>query len=77
MFEKQNYFDCLMKVSKALESFDTLEPPSANLKAKLPAVYQTVKDCYILSANCYIRLDQQKHAKECLKMILKVEPSDA
>ena len=57
LFEKQNYFDCLMKVSKALESFDTVEPPSANLKANLPAVFKTVKDCYLLSARCYIRMD--------------------
>ena len=28
MFEQQNYFDCLMKLSKALDSFDTMEPPS-------------------------------------------------
>ena len=65
-----------MKLSKSLDSFDTIEPPSANLKKNLPKVYKTVKDCYLLSASCYIRLDQQKHAKNCLKLILKVEPSD-
>ena len=76
LFETQNYFDCLMKLSKSLDSFDTIEPPSANLKKNLPKVYKTVKDCYLLSASCYIRMDQQKHAKNCLKLILKVEPSD-
>ena len=66
-----------MKLSKALESFNTIEPPSADLKANLPAVYKTVKECYLLSASCYIRMDQQMHAKNCLKLLLKVEPSDA
>ena len=66
-----------MKLSKALDSFNTVEPPSANLKIKLPAVYKIVKDCYVLFAICYIRMDQQSHAKNCLKLILKVEPSDA
>jgi len=66
-----------MKLSKALDSFNTMEPPSADLKEKLPRVYKTVKDCYLLFASCYIRMDQQKHAENCLKLILKVEPSDA
>ena len=57
LFEQQNYFDCLMKVQKALESFNTVEPPSANLKENLPQVYQTVKDCYLLFASCYVHLD--------------------
>ena len=39
LFEQHNYFDCLMKVSKALESFNTVEPPSANLRENLPQVY--------------------------------------
>ena len=60
MFEQQNYFDCLMKLSKALDSFDTMEPPSSNLKKNLPGVYKTVKDCYLLSSSCYIRMDQQE-----------------
>ena len=77
LFEQQNYFDSLMKLSKALESFNTMEPPSANLKENLPSLYKTIKDCYILSASCYIRMDQHEHAKNCLKLILKVEPSDA
>lgn len=54
-----------------------MEPPSANLKTNLPSVYTTVKDCYLLTARCYIRLDQVKHAKNCLKLLLEVEPSDA
>ena len=57
-FEQQNYFDCLTKVSNALDSFNTMEPPSASLKINLPSVYKTVKDCYLLSANCYIQMDQ-------------------
>ena len=77
LFEQQNYFDSLMKLSKALESFNTIEPPSANLKQNLPSLYKTIKDCYVLSASCYIRMDQHEHAKNCLKLILKVEPSDA
>ena len=76
LFERQNYFDCLEKLSKALDSFNTMEPPSANLKSNLPSVYKTVKDCYLLSTSCYIRMDQQDHARSCLKLILKVEPSD-
>ena len=31
LFDEQNYFDCLEKLSKALDSFNTIEPPSANL----------------------------------------------
>ena len=77
LFAEQNFFDCLECLSKALDSFNTTEQPSANLKAKLPSVYKTVKDCYLLSASCYIRMDQQDHAKLCLKIILDVEPSDA
>ena len=65
-----------MKLSKALDSFDTMEPPSSDLKNNLPGVYKTVKDCYLLSASCYIRMDQQEQAKYCLKLILKVEPDD-
>ena len=57
LFEQQNYFDSLMKLSKALESFNTMEPPSANLKENLPSLYKTIKDCYVLSASCYIRMD--------------------
>ena len=57
-------------MSKALDSFNTMEPPSANLLTNLPQVYKTVKDCYLLTASCYIRLDQQSHAKNCLKLIL-------
>jgi hypothetical protein len=57
-FEQQNYFDCLLKVSNALECFNTTEPPSASLKMNLPTVYKTVKDCYLLSASCYTRMDQ-------------------
>ena len=76
-FDQKNYFDCLTKLSKALECFNTEEPPSESLKKNLPGVYKTVKDCYLLSASCYIRLNQQSHAKNCLKLILKVEPSDA
>ena len=45
------------KLSKALESFNTMEPPSANLKENLPSLYKTIKDCYVLSASCYIRMD--------------------
>ena len=57
LFQQQNYFNCLEKLSKALDCFNTIEPPSANLKTNLPTVYQTVKDCYLLSADCYINLD--------------------
>lgn len=65
-----------MKLSKALDSFNTMEPPSSNLKNNLPGVYKTVKDCYLLSSSCYIRMDQQEQAKFCLKLILDVEPND-
>ena len=75
--DQQDYFDCLDKLSDALDSFNTIEPPSPNLKVNLPQVYKVVKDCYLLSARCYIKMDQQMHAKNCLKLILKVEPSDA
>ena len=57
LFELQNYFDCLMKLSKALDSFNTMEPPSVSLRNNLPGVYKTVKDCYLLSSSCYIRMD--------------------
>ena len=36
-----------------------------------------MRDCYLLSARCYIHTNQQGHAKNCLKLILKVEPLDA
>ena len=56
LFEQQNYFDSLETISTALESFDTLEPPSANLKENFPSVYKTIKDCYVLMASNYIRM---------------------
>ncbi len=64
-------------LKEALDSFNTMEPPSVSLKKNLPTVYKTVKDCYLLTASCYIRMNQVKHAKISLKLLLEVEPSDA
>lgn len=50
--------------------------PSANLKLKQPEVYKVFKSCYILMASSYIGMEQQDHAKSCIKRILEVEPSD-
>lgn len=65
-----------MKLQKALETLNMKEPPTTNLKQKLPQVYKVVKDCYLLSASCYIRLDEHKQTSVCLKVILRVEPTD-
>ena len=76
LYEKHNYFDCVEKLAEALDCFDTNEPPTTNLKLNLPTVYRQVKDCYLLTAKCYILLDQQRTAKQTLNLILQAEPND-
>jgi len=50
--------------------------PNASLKASQPHVYRVFKECYMLMASSYIGMEQQPHAKSCIKHILEVEPSD-
>ena len=60
LYKQGRYFDCIEQLSEALDCFDTMEPPSQSLKTNLPQVFALVKDCYLLSANCYTRMDQQE-----------------
>jgi tetratricopeptide (TPR) repeat protein len=40
----------------------------------LPKVYQVIRDCYLQSASCYIRLEEFHEAILFLNIILAVEP---
>jgi tetratricopeptide (TPR) repeat protein len=40
----------------------------------LPKVYQVIRDCYLQSASCYIRLEEFHEAILFLNIILGVEP---
>jgi tetratricopeptide (TPR) repeat protein len=40
----------------------------------LPKVYQCVRDCYLQSASCYIRLEEFSEAIIWLNIILGIEP---
>ena len=76
LYRQTRYFDCVEQLSEALDCFNTMEPPTQSLKTNLPQVYALVKDCYLLSADCYTKMDQQESALVCLKAILKTEPED-
>ena len=45
-----------------------------NLKENLPKVYNCMKDCYLQSASCYIRLEEYDEAILFLNIILEIEP---
>lgn len=71
------YFDALEKLTAATDQFNTCEQPSQNLKTKLPEVYTMMKECYLLTASCYVCMgNQQDNAMTCINTILAVEPED-
>ena len=48
-----NYFDAIEKLNDAIDTFQTQEHPSENLRTTLPEVYGFLKEAYLLSASCY------------------------
>jgi tetratricopeptide (TPR) repeat protein len=74
IYQEARYFECLEKLQESLACFGSDEPPNQNLMASLPKVYQCVRDCYLQSASCYIRLEEFQEAIIWLNIILGIEP---
>lgn len=58
---------------KAVKVFK-LDELSCELKEQHPLVYQQLKSCYLMSANCYLKMEQPSEAVSLMDDLLRVEP---
>ena len=51
------WFDCLGKIKKSLACLKTEHPPDKRMLKLSPKLFEHMKSCYLLSADCYIKLN--------------------
>ena len=55
LYKMGDYFDALTCLHKAVKTF-RMDYLSEKLKATNEEVFEQIKECYLLSANCYLRI---------------------
>ena len=51
------WFDCLGKIGKSLASLGGESAPDKRLLKQAPKLFEHMRSCYTLSADCYIKLN--------------------
>jgi len=55
LYQKEDYFDSLTHLHKAVKVFK-VQQLDAQLRSENEQVYNIIKDCYLFSASCYIKI---------------------
>ena len=56
-YNRGDYFDSLTHLHKAVKTFK-VQQLDEQLQRENEAVYKIIKDCYLFSASCYIKINQ-------------------
>ena len=74
-YNRGDYFDSLTHLHKAVNSFK-VKKLDQQLKRENDSVFKIIKDCYLFSASCYIKINQFDPAIGMMNEILESEPKN-
>jgi tetratricopeptide (TPR) repeat protein len=72
LYSKGDYFDSLTHIHKAVKTFKVQQLDEQLLREN-EAVYGIIKECYLFSASCYIKINQFEQAVSNMDQLLEVE----
>lgn len=73
LYQREDYFDSLTHLHKAVKSFKVSQLDE-QLSRENEQVYNIIKDCYLFSASCYIKINQFESAIQLMNELLAIEP---
>jgi tetratricopeptide (TPR) repeat protein len=72
-YNRGDYFDSLTHLHKAVNSF-RVKKLDYQLKRENETVFKIIKECYLFSASCYIKINQFDSAVGMMNELLETEP---
>lgn len=73
LYLKEDYFDSLTHLHKAVKVFK-ISQLDEQLRRENEAVYNIIKECYLFSASCYIKINQFDSAIQLMGELIEIEP---
>eukprot|EP00347_Sterkiella_histriomuscorum_P018989 403343395 len=75
LYKNGDYFDALTLLHKAVKTFK-VQNLSADIKLESEEAYEIIKDCYLFSASCYVKINQFDSAIQLMSELIEAEESN-
>lgn len=72
LYQSGDYFDSLSSLAKAVKIFK-IDRLTTEFRDENEDAFRVVKDCYLFSASCYIKINQYDSAMNLMDELLEIE----